>query len=442
MTPRRSNVLGSAILAVLLGCALAACEMRKAPRSAPPDVILIVVDSLRADRVRRALDGDGRMPNLARFAEDAVVYERATSPATWCVPAHAALFTGRWPSFHGAERRFRDGEEWVAPIDAEARTLAELLRERGMRTAAFVPGRTDLASTLGFDRGFDDWVDDARLAQSAGFVPAIARWLALRPGPVFLLVGIDDLRRAKVPAEGGGLQLVSRAELTNLRARHGGISDQERLELAESYDSGLEAVDRTIGELLGALQAEGRYADALIIVTADHGELLGEQNLVGHGWPPYEGAVNVPLIVKYPRGERAGERVDRRISALGIFATVLEQVDVPLPDGAQARPLDDRHPVWVEDVDRQGRRLRAGYDGLRKKIIRVTDGEQIDIACVYDMYNDAEERRPECGGPEGPLHGAMASFSQKPRPGQPSSGLARAGDERRNPPERPERAPN
>ncbi|MEW6271277.1 MAG: sulfatase, partial [Thermodesulfobacteriota bacterium] len=427
MASRRNPASGSApILAVLLGCALAACEAREASRATPPDVVLVVVDALRADRVRGALDGDGRLPNLARFADDAVVYERATSPATWCVPAHASLLTGRWPSFHGAERRVKGGQAIVPPIDADAPTLAELLRARGMRTAAFLPGRLDLARGSGFERGFDDWVDDGRLARSRELVPAIARWLALRPGPVFLLVGVDDLRQAEIEAGGGAFRLVSRAELTNRLAQDGVLTAERKLELASSYDAGLEAVDRTIGELLAALQAEGRYADALIVVTADHGELLGEQGLVGHGWPPFESAVNVPLIVKYPGGERAGERVDRRISALGVFATVLDAADVPLPDGAQARPLDDRHPVWVEDVDRQGRRLRAGYDGLRKKIIRITDGQAIDVACVYDMYNDADERRPECAGPEGPLHGAMASFSRQPRPGQPSSGLARA----------------
>lgn len=413
-------------LLVLVACGLGACDARDAARRTPPDVVLIVADALRADRVRSAPDGGGRLPNLVRFAEDAVLYERATSPATWCVPAYGSLLTGRWPSFHGAERRVKAGEAVVPPLDADARTLAELLRARGMRTAAFLAGRDDLPRSGGFDRGFDDYVDDARLSRSSELAPAIARWLGLRPGPVFLLVGLDELRRAKVDGDDGGIRLVSRADLTNEPASAGSLTVERKLGLSAAYDAELDAVDRAIGELLAVLQAEGRYADALIVVTADHGELLGEQGLVGHGWPPFEGALNVPLLVKYPGGRRAGERVDRRVSTLGIFATVLEQVGAPLPEGAQARPLDDRHPVWAEDVDRQGRRLRAGYDGLRKKIIRITDGDKVDVACVFDMYNDADERRPDCDGPEGPLHGAMAAFSKQPRPGQPAGGLAQA----------------
>jgi hypothetical protein len=197
--------------------------------------------------------------------------------------------------------------------------------------------------------------------------------------------------------------------------------------MTAGYDAELAAVDQAVGDLLALLQADGRYAGALVVVTADHGELLGEHGLAGHGWPPFEDSLNVPLIVKYPDGRAAGERVDRRVSTLGVFATILETVGVRPPDGAQARPLDDRHPVWAEDVDRKGRRVRAGYDGLREKIIRV-NSDGVDVVCLYDMYTDAAEMRPNCGpSSDEALNRAMASFSSKPRPGAPLSDLARAG---------------
>jgi hypothetical protein len=120
--------------------------------------------------------------------------------------------------------------------------------------------------------------------------------------------------------------------------------------------------------------------------------------------------------------------VDRRVSTLGVFATAVETAGARLPDGVQARPLDDHHPVWAEDVDRRGQRVRAGYDGLSKKIIRVTSGA-VDVACMYDMYTDGAELKPECGSSDRePLSRAMASFSKKPRPGVPPSGLAQAAD--------------
>ncbi len=421
-------------LVVLAALLVAGCQRDAASRATPPDVVLIVVDALRADRVREALRGRGGLPTFARLAQDAVVYERAASPATWCVPGYASLLTGLWPSFHGAERRVHDGETQVLPLDAEVRTLAELLRARGLRTGAFLPGRPDLSPEVGFDRGFEDFVDDPRLADPRSMAQAIARWLNARSGPVFLFVSLDGLRRAR--EEDGAL--VPRAEITTVAAREGGLTPERQAKLNAGYDASLDEVDAAVREILAVLQADGRYAGALIVVTADHGELLGEQGLAGHGWPPFEGMLSVPLIVKYPEGRDAGERVEHRVSTIGVFATILEETGVALPDGVKARPLDQRHPVWAEDVDRKGRRVRAGYDGLRHKLIRIQEGE-VDVACLYDMYKDWGERHPDCSqSNDSPLHRAMASFASQPRFGEPESGLARANG--RAAPPRAERA--
>ena len=388
---------------------LAGCERGGRGRPAP-DVVLVIADSLRADRVRNAVGAGGEgLPNLARLARDGVVYERAASPGTWCVPAFASLLTGRWPSYHGAERRRVAGELRVQPIAADASTLAEVLHARGFHTAAFLPDRDDLVPALGFARGFDDWVSDAALASSAGMADAVGQWLDGKSGPVFLMLALDPLR---LP----------------VAARAGEIAWEDRSRLAGEYDAGLPEVDRAIGDVLAVLQSAGRYAGALVVVTADHGEMLGEHALAGHGGPPFEDLLNVPLIVKYPEGRDAGERVERRVSSVGVFATALEEAGAPLPDDVQAKPLDDHHPVWAEDVDRRGRRVRAGYDGLREKIIRVTESG-IDVACTYDMYTDAMEIRPECSdAAQSALRRAMASFSGRPRPGDAGSGLARAED--------------
>lgn len=417
-------------LVVLAALLVAGCERDAASRATPPDVVLIVVDALRADRVRAALRGRGALPTFARLAQDAVVYERASSPATWCVPGHASLLTGLWPSFHGAERRVHDGATRVMPLDAEVRTLAELLRARGLRTGAFLPGRPDLAPGLGFDRGFDDFVDDPRLGDPASMAQAVTRWLNARSGPVFLFVSLDGLRRAR--EEDG--TLVPRAEITTAATHDEGLTPARQAELNAGYDASLGEVDAAVREILAALQADGRYAGALVVVTADHGEMLGEQGLAGHGWPPFEGMLNVPLIVKYPEGRDAGERVEYRVSTLGVFATILEATGVELPDGVKARPLDRRQPVWAEDVDRKGRRVRAGYDGLRHKLIRIQDGP-VDVACLYNMYQDWGEHHPDCSQEiDSPLHRAMASFASQPRPGEPESGLARADGRAARPP--------
>jgi len=416
-----------ALLLVPLG-SLAGCERAGRERTVP-DVVLVVADALRADRVRKALDeGGDALPNLTRLARDGVLYERAASPGTWCAPAFASLLTGRWPSFHGAERRSVRGELVVQPIAAEATTLAEILRQRGFHTAAFLPGREDLPPTLGIARGFTDFVDAPALAEPPALDDAIGHWLERRSGPLFLMVVLDPLRQVGAPEPDGGLRQRPRSEITTVIARAGEISWEDRTRLAAEYDAGLAGVDRAIGDVTALLQSAGRYAGALIVVTADHGELLGEHGLAGHGWPPFEDVINVPLVVKYPGGRDAGRREERRVSSAGVFATALEEVGVPIPDDVQAKPLDDHHPVWAEDVDRRGRRVRAGYDGLREKIIGVTENG-IAVACTYDMYTDAAELQPDCANEsDSPLRRAMASFSRRPRPGETGSGLAQAED--------------
>ena len=396
---------------------------------AQPDVVLVVVDALRADRVRTALDeGGGGLPNLARLARDGVVYERAASPGTWCVPAVASLLTGRWPSYHGAERRRVKDELVVQPIAAEATTLAEILRQHGFHTAAFLPGRDDLTPALGFERGFADWVNDAALASPEAMSDALAQWLDRQSGPVFLLVGLDRLRDEAVREPGGSVVRRPRSRLTEVLVRAGQIPWEDRGRLSAEYDAGLPEVDRAIGDVLALLQASGRYADALVVVTSDHGEMLGEHGLAGHGGPPFEDTLDVPLVVKYPGGRDAGARVERRVSSIGVFATALEEAHVPLSGDVQAKPLADHHPVWAEDVDRRGRRVRAGYDGLREKIIRVHESG-IDVSCTYDMYTDRMELRPDCTDTsDSALRRAMASFSRRPRPGDAANGLAQAGD--------------
>jgi arylsulfatase A-like enzyme len=421
------HVAGVAALVVLAIVVLAGCHHSE--RAVVPDVVLVVADALRADRVQYALDGDSdRLPNLVHLARDGVVYERAASPGTWCVPAFASLLTGRWPSFHGAERRRLGGELVVQPIAAEATTLAEILRQRGFHTAAFLPGRDDLSTALGFERGFTDWVNDATLASPAALTDAVGHWLEGQRGPVFLVVSLDELRDSVLTDAGGLARSRPRADITNVAARTGELPAAERDRLIAEYDAALPDVDHAIGDLLGLLQSAGRYAGALVIVTSDHGELLGEHGLAGHGWPPFEDALDVPLVVKYPGGRDAGTRVERRVSSVGVFATALDEVGAPLPADIQAKPLADHHPVWTEDVDRRGRRVRAGYDGLREKIIRVDDGV-IDAACTYDMYTDRAEMRPDCSDTsDSALRRAMASFGRRARPGEATSGLAQVGE--------------
>jgi len=159
-------------------------------------------------------------------------------------------------------------------------------------------------------------------------------------------------------------------------------------------------------------------------VTADHGELLGEHSLAGHGWPPFEPIVHVPLLVKRPGGLRAGEVVGRRVSTLGVFATALDIAGVAPPARAQARPLESLHPVWVEDVDRRGHRARVGYDGASAKMVFLNDGRR-QVECLFDLDSDPSELLADCSPRQDlPLRVAVQSFGASGRPEWPSAGSA------------------
>ncbi len=408
-------------------------------------MVVIVVEALRADHL--SLNGYPRptSPHLDRLAAEAVVFDRASAPALWCAPAHGSLLTGRWPSFHGAERLAGathgagleagpraavtvDGAgagdaaadalavagpaqsggavpvaERFSPLDPDVVTLPEILRREGLRTAAFVGNPEALSPTAGFARGFDDLEAGGELADAASLASRLTSWLQRHPERSFVYASIADARGPQDARAHQG-------------SRPGRIAARDVAPLVARYDDAVATADRAVGEILAALARQGRYRDALVVVTADHGEMLGEHGLSGHGQFPFEPQVRVPLLVKRPGGRDAGQRVWRRVSTMGVFAEVVAAAGATLPGHVQARSLDDRQPVWVEDRDPRGSRLRAGYDGPNRKLVRFA-GPTGPTGCAYDLAGDPDELAPDCG-PEvgGPLRLALDSFEGRARP--------------------------
>jgi len=388
---------------------------------APRDVILIVVDTLRADHLPLYGYPRDTAPHLSALARDSVTYLRATSPGTWTVPAHASMFTGLWPSVHGAERT--EGERMTArPMRAEVRTLAEILGDAGFHPAAFVGNWTFVTPTLGFGRGFREFFDGA-VAYPPELVSSFRGWLPTQEGRLFVFVNFLDPHEpfeppppldTRFPTRHAELGTwITRAIYTDKRA----VTPELVAHFTSQYDGEIVFVDRALGALLRSLETECRYDDALIVVTSDHGELFGEHGLGGHALFPFEPLVHVPLIVKYPRGWRAGEVVERRVSTRGVFATILEAAGLAQPEGVDAPTLDQPHDVWVEHVNEKGWRQRAGYDGTLKVTESVEpDGTRLQ---VFDLARDPGELAPlpDVGGAAAaPLRDALARFAALPRP--------------------------
>ncbi len=345
-----------------------------------PDVILIVLDTVRADRL--SLYGYPRptTPNLQRFAERATVYERAQSQGIWTLPGHASLFTGLYPSEHGAD--WKDGVDQCRSLRPEAFTLAERFALEGYRTACIAANWGMFTRSFGLAQGFE-WVCSGRSPTAHLWVPAAAMKLATlwgglagrqktgalernsypsapeinalaldwlehtqNLGPRFLFLNYmeahDMLRRlpCAAPRFGEGRSCIPLDLLENI-AREKHLSDAEATRLGDWYDSEIACLDLHLGELFDELERRGLLDGALVAVTSDHGHLLGEHDAFNHKAEVWKELTHVPLILKLPeqhQGERAAHPVET--AALAFLLPRLAGIDLE-------RPAPDRSEIAV-----------------------------------------------------------------------------------------------
>jgi arylsulfatase A-like enzyme len=346
------NPLHRALCVALLAVGCAASE----PAS---DVVLIVLDTTRADRL--SIYGHTRpvSPNLEEFARDSVVYERAWSPASWTLPSHASLLTGQYPTAHGARiTPFTDATstgENPAHLREDAVTLAELLRERGYRAAAFA-GAGWLAPEFGLLQGYEvrDAVNNRTLPAEQISQRAIA-WLESVPReqPVHLLVNYFDPHfpyDPKPPYDryARGKPDVKVPGLGDIFGKKPPSAEQ-LAKMLDLYDGEIEYMDHHLGRLFDALQRLGRYDDAMIVVISDHGELFGEHGDSGHGAWLWEELVRIPLIVHYPGGRDAGTRDSSTVSTVDVLSWIGSELGLELPSDTHGMPAGSRELVLAQE---------------------------------------------------------------------------------------------
>lgn len=307
--PARITLLSMFRRALLLFLALIPTLVQAATK---PNIVLITLDSARADRMA-FLGGHAKTPSLDALAKDSLVFERAYAQSPLTVVSHATLLTGTYPQTHQVT-------EFGAPLATALPFLPDLLHAQGYRAAAFVGSialdpKNGLAP--GFDRGFSLY--------DAGFHPpqpgetrapstirradqVIARaipWLS-KPGqtPIFLWVHLIDPETAS----------------------------------ASSYDSAIASTDAAVAKLIAALKTQKLYDDALIVVAADHGQSLGAHGEDTHGIFLYDETIHVPLLMKLPKAQLA-KRVTSRVGLVDVAPTILEVAAVPVPSQMQGQSL-------------------------------------------------------------------------------------------------------
>jgi len=351
------------------------------PGAAPlrsPNVILIVIDTLRADHLGAYGYARKTSPHIDALAAESLVYERAISPAPWTTPAVGALLTSLYPTTLGIDNR-------QSSLAEEHLLLSEVLQRRGWATGAVVSHHF-CSSRWNFDQGFDAFDESNVQGHRAVTSPAVTdrglEFITARQGePFFLWLHYFDPHVAYVEHEGQGFAdggayqgpIVSGQDFKTLRAMQSSITPADLGELQRLYDSEIAFTDRAVGRLLEGLKAGGLYDDAIVILTADHGEEFLERGSLGHAKTVYQELIHVPLMIKLPGVEP--RRITEPVGLVDIYPTLLEFLEEPVPDGLAGRSLlpealgaaGGRHPVFSET--RRGGDLRAVIDGDAKLVV-------------------------------------------------------------------------
>jgi arylsulfatase A-like enzyme len=345
--------------------------------------VLVVVDSLRADHLDHLGYERATAAPLDDFRARATLFTRAWSTAPWTVPSVASLFTGRLGVGHHASRG-------RPAIPREAPTLASMLQERGWTTAA-LPHHVGVSQDLGFARGFDRFDafsgTVADYTDAAEMVPWVREWLAAATEEPFFLylhpMNVHSPRDDFGPSS-PAIRLIMRERRTDLRTS----LKRTRVEsLVEQYDTAIRYTLGRVAEIFALLENAGRFDDALVIVTADHGEELFDHGGFGHGFTLYREVLHVPLYVKLPR-QRSPRTDDTPVSLLDVFPTVLDALGIPPPDtdGISLLPAARGEPF-----DAGGRRIYHELTSLQRGIARaVLDGRYklVHVAASYDGLRD------------------------------------------------------
>lgn len=354
------------------------------PRHRPPlrsaaaerqNVLLYLIDTLRADRVGAYGGRRGLTPRIDALAREGVVFENTTAASSWTKPSTATILTGLPPAVHGATRLDRR-------LPPGVRTLAEVLRDRGYRTGGW-SANAHVTAANGFAQGFERFEFLDELARAEALNARALAWLDESPAapggkatPFFLyLHPIDphapyeppeDLRRRfaeGIPSGSGSLTRVEEVYRALDRRR-----PEARALLARMpplYDAEVAAVDRSFGALLDGLQKRGLLADTLVLVISDHGEEFGEHGGLGHGKTLYREVLDVPWILRLPRAT-TGRRISGGAAHIDVMPTLLGALGIPAGEGLrgvdrltpEARP----NPLFAElDYEgRQGGGVRLG----------------------------------------------------------------------------------
>ncbi len=321
-----------------------------APPQGAPNVLLIVLDTVRADHC--SLYGYSRptTPTIDALADRGVVFDWAIAAAPWTLPSHSSMFTGRYCNQLTAT--------WLIPLDSQHPTLAETLAGRGYATGGFVGNIAYCDRDWGVARGFSHYEDyyvrpeviafSSSLGQSvlggsprhrfpfvirnnaATVTRRALRWLdEVGDRPFFAFLNYYDAHYIYDPEPPYDAMFADGDTTPILRPRGRVTTDEEMRRFVDAYDGCLAYIDQHISVLMEGLRSRDLLQNTLIVITSDHGEHFGEHGLIGHSNGVHRPLLRVPLVIVPPGGLDRGQRIAQPVSLRDLAATILAQVDAP-----------------------------------------------------------------------------------------------------------------
>lgn len=345
-------------------------------------IVLVSIDTLRADRLPVYGYGKGRTPAIDALARESVIFDRAYAHAPQTLPSHASMFTGLLPFEHGV----RDNLGFTLKNDVPV--LPELLASAGYRSGGFVSAFVLRADT-GIGRGFqtfDDVLPRSGIDRSPGQIQrsgpatlaAATSWMDSQPDQSFVL-------------------------FLHLYEPHTPYAPPPRFATLEPYDGEIALADEVLGQLVSYLTRRGWYRDSTMIVTSDHGEGLGDHGELEHGLFVYDEAIRVPLLVRLPDGAHGGRRVTEPVQHIDLLPTLARLTGVTAPSAGRGRDLG---PLLfgTGGIAAQGIYSEALYPFYHfgwSELLALTDDRYRYIKApreeLYDLDRDPDERANVAG---------------------------------------------
>lgn len=377
---------------------------RSRERDPKPDILVLLIDVLRADHLSCYGYERPTTPNIDRFAQDAILFENAISPSTFTKTSVASIFTGLDAHNHGVFYGAVGANTRQAASDVLAErfdTLAEGMFEHGLNTVAWVENM-QLREFMGFAQGFSLYHDQP------GKIPVIAgefsQWLerfsaASRYFAYLHFLDLHGPYNPKPPFRGtfslddGSIMAMDHSSWwdfkQDVKNEKVVLSSADLEELEARHDEMLLFTDEWIGRILDNLRATGRYDDTLIVVTSDHGEGFWEHGFISHSTWPFEELCRVPLIIKLPNSSQAGRRIEDMVGLIDLPLTLLEFAGADPPEGLDGRSF---LPLLLDPAYKQSPQSR--YVEIRKMVGVRTDRWKYlhPRGDLYDLANDPAEK--------------------------------------------------